>query len=73
MTFKEHQPGDLVKLRNPDSPHNDKSLVVLVKLKAEEDDDYSQTGPNYLLRTHEQRKLTAYACELVSIAESPKP
>jgi hypothetical protein len=65
-----YEPGDLVGLKNPDSVHKDKKLVVILKLQPEADDDYTQSGPNYLLRTHDQRKLTAYACELFLVARN---
>jgi hypothetical protein len=65
---RDYLPGQLVKLRNPDSIYKDKTLTVIKELEEEEDDDYSQTGQNYLLRAFDQKKITAYACELDSVA-----
>ena len=73
MKYEDYGPGDIMRLKNPDSVHKDKKLVVILKLTPEIDDDYKQSGPNYLLRTHDQKKITAYACELILVAKNPGP
>lgn len=70
MNFKS---GDLVRFRNPDSIHGNKILSVIMDLEPVDDDCYQKSGVNYLLRTDQHKKVTAYHCELISVELMQRP